>query len=368
MATRKISRRTLVGLALISVLLFVLAYHSYELVRQPWYAEKLKAARLALVASNAVKARAVEKGLVIDAVNDQNLTGLIGQEYTDVTTDRGLLEAKLTTTNPNFAAVIVDMLKEAGLGKGDLVAIGMTGSMPALNISVLAAVEALELKPIIVSSVGASTWGATDPDFTWLDMESYLFEKRIFHFRSIAASMGGGRDLGRGLSNLGRELIEKAIQRAGIPMIKANSLEEAIEKKLNLYDQYAKSKPIKAYINIGGGLASLGAAINGRLIPPGLSKYLGMINFPVKGVIVQMAHRGIPIIHLLNIKKIAIRYGLPWAPHPMPEIGEGKVFIEERHHVIIAFLCLILLIGCITVLVRVDLFHRLFLKRVAEPS
>jgi poly-gamma-glutamate system protein len=151
MATKKLSSRTLIGLTFISILLFALAYHSHILVRQPWHSEKIKAARLCLVAANAIKAQAVEKGLVIDAVNDPNFTGLIGLEYTDVTTDRGLLEAKLTTTNPNFAAVVVDMLKEAGLSKGDLVAIGLTGSMPAMNLAVLAAIEDLELKNIIIA-------------------------------------------------------------------------------------------------------------------------------------------------------------------------------------------------------------------------
>jgi len=365
---KKISRTTLIGLALISLVLFTLAQISHEIVRQPWHQEKLKAARLALLAANAVKAKAIEKGLVIDAVNDPNLTGLIGMEYTDVTTDRGLLEAKLTTTNPNFAAVVVDMLKEAGLVKGDIVAIGLTGSMPAMNIAALAALEALELKPIVIASVGASTWGANSPDFTWLDMENYLYEKRIFHVKSIAASIGGGRDNGRGLSNLGRELIQKAIQRAGVAFLNDNHLEDSIRKRIELYDHQARNKPIKAYINIGGGLASLGAAINGNLIPPGLSKNLGLKNFPVKGVIVQMAERGIPIIHLLNVEKIARSYGLPIAPQPMPEIGEGKVFFEERHNILIALLCFVILLGCITVFVRLDLFHRLFLKRMTPAS
>jgi poly-gamma-glutamate system protein len=365
---KKISRTTLIGLALISLVLFTLAQISHETVRQSWHQEKLKAARLALLAANAVKAKAIEKGLVIDAVNDPNLTGLIGMEYTDVTTDRGLLEAKLTTTNPNFAAAVVDMLKEAGLVKGDMVAIGLTGSMPAMNIAALAAIEALELKPIIIASVGASTWGANSPDFTWLDMENYLYEKRIFHFKSIAASIGGGRDNGRGLSNLGRELIQKAIQRAGVAFLNDDHLEDSIKKRIELYDHQAKSKSIKAYINIGGGLASLGAAINGNLIPPGLSKNLGLKNFPVKGVIVQMAERGIPIIHLLNVEKIARAYGLPIAPQPMPEIGEGKVFFEERHNILIALLCFVILLGCITVFVRLDLFHRLFLKRMTPAS
>ncbi len=368
MPAKKISRRTLIGLTVIALLLFFLASHSYQIVQQPWHNEKLKAARLALIAANAIKARAIEKGLVIDAVNDPNLTGLIGEEHTDITTDQGLLQAKLTTTNPNFAAAIVDMLKRAGLKKGDWLAVGLTGSMPAMNLAAFAAMEALELKPIIIASVGASTWGATNPDFTWLDMESYLFEKKIFHFHSVAASIGGGHDKGRGLSGLGRQLIEKAIERTGLVSIQGGNLEESIQKRMEIYDQEAKSHLIKAYINIGGGLSSLGAAINGQRIPPGLSKDLALNNFPVKGVMVQMAERGIPVIHLLNVKTLARLYGLPIAPQPLPEIGEGKIFFETRHHVMIAGLCILLLVGCITVFVRLDLFHRLFIKRVSQET
>ncbi len=368
MPAKKISHRTLVGLAMIALLLFFLAFNSYQIIQQPWHNEKLKASRLALIAANALKARAIEKGLVIDAVNDPNLTGLIGEERTYITTDEGLLQAKLTTTNPNFAAAIVDMLKQAGLKKGDTLAVGLTGSMPAMNLAALAAIEALELKPIIIASVGASNWGATNPDFTWLDMEKYLFDKKIFHFRSVGASIGGGHDKGRGLSSLGRQLIEKAIQRTGLTLIQGNSLEESIQKRMEVYDQYSKSHPIKAYINIGGGLSSLGAAINGQRIPPGLSKNLALKNLPVKGVIVHMAERGIPIIHLLNVQTLARMYGFPIAPQPLPEIGEGKIFFETRHHVMIAGLCIVLLVGCIVVFVRLDLFHRLFMKRVSQGS
>ncbi len=59
----------------------------------------------------------MENGVFIDVINDPNQTALIGQEYTLVTTDRGYIEAKLSTTNPNFAAVIVQLLKDAGSEK-----------------------------------------------------------------------------------------------------------------------------------------------------------------------------------------------------------------------------------------------------------
>lgn len=358
----KISPKILGFLALISLALFYLCFNTRLTIRQPWYKEKIKAARLMLLAEETIKREAREKKIPIDKVNDPNESGLIGNEQTLITTDQGFIEAKLTSLNPNFAAVVVDMIKSAGLEKGDTVAVGFTGSMPALNIAVLAALTSLELKPIIISSVGASSFGANNPDFTWLDMEKLLYDKKIFNFKSVVASLGGGKDIGRGLSEEGRTLLIKAIQRNKIQLLKTLTLEDSINQRINIYDKYSAPNRIKLYINVGGGLASLGATINWQLIPPGLSMNLARHNYPIKGVIVKMAERGIPVIHLLEVEKIARAYGLPISPVPLPEIGEGKVFEEEKHNIELAVLCSIILIGLLFVVVRLDIFYRAYLK------
>jgi hypothetical protein len=46
-----------------------------------------------------------------------------------------------------------------------------------------------------------------------------------------------------------------------------------------------------------------------------------------RGVIQEMASRNIPVIHLLFIKGLADRYGLPWDPVPLPKPGEGSLFL-----------------------------------------
>src|SRR5210317_1920655 len=102
------------------------------------------------------------------------------------------------------------MLKEVRLKENDVVAVAFTGSFPGLNIAVLAALQTLNLYPLIITSIGASNWGANDPYFTWLDMERELYNAQIFKYRSIAASIGGGLDRGRGLSPEGRKLIKDA--------------------------------------------------------------------------------------------------------------------------------------------------------------
>ena len=117
------SNIVLSALSLLSLLAFIAVENSKIDVEQDWYSEKLKAASLAKKAAETLKDYRLEKGVFIDDVNDPNQTALIGQEYTQITTDRGYIEAKLSSTNPNFAAVIVQLLEDAGVNEGDNVAV-----------------------------------------------------------------------------------------------------------------------------------------------------------------------------------------------------------------------------------------------------
>ena len=63
-----------------------------------------------------------------------------------------------------------------------------------------------------------------------------------------------------------------------------------------------------------------------------------------------MASRGVPVIHLLNIKGLAAAHGLPWDPSPLPQPGEGDLYARpERLTVALAafggiYACLAVLI------------------------
>ena len=338
------SKTVLSVIALLSLMAFLAVEYGKEDVKLKWYDQKIEASKLASEAAEYLKEFRMHKGVFVDIINDPNETALIGQDITPITTDRGFIEAKLTSTNPNFAAVIVDMLKEAGLEKNDVVAIAFTGSLPGLNIAVHSAVQTLELKPIIITSVGASNWGANDPDFTWLDMESLLFKAKIFKNKSVAASIGGGLDRGRGLSPDGRQLITDAIKRNKIEFINEEHLENSIQKRMDVFDHHREKKKIKAFINVGGGISSIGSVENGKYIPTGLSTILPMKNYPVRGVMIQMAENNVPIIHLLNINKLALKYGLPVNPVPLPRAGEGEIFIQKRYSVLLTLSVTIFLV------------------------
>ena len=359
------SKSVLSVLALLALIAFLLVEYDKVDVKLKWYDQKIEAAKLSKKASEFLKEFRMQKSVFIDAINDPNETALIGQDITPITTDRGYIEAKLTATNPNFAAVVVEMLKEAELEKNDVVAVAMTGSLPGINIAVHSALQTLKIKPIIITSVGASNWGANDPYYTWLDMERILFDEGIFKFKSVAASVGGGLDRGRGLGPEGRQLLIDAIQRNEIEFINEEYLENSIQKRIEIYNKRREKDKIKAFINVGGGISSIGSTENVQFIPNGLITSLPMKNFPTRGVIIQMAEKNIPVIHLFNINQLAHQYGLPIGPTPLPQPGEGEIFVQKRYSVILTAALTLFLVAAITFVFIMEMKrHRLGSERI----
>ncbi len=341
----------LIALAILGIGFHFLAEKSRLLQPQAHMVEKMAAATTTVRCFEAIRQHRLGAAGSFDRENDPEESGLIGQEFTLTTTDRGVLEAKLTSVNPNFAALFVHYFLDVGLEAGDDIAIAMTGSFPALNIAVLAAAEELQLKPQVITSVGASMWGANNPDFTWLDMEKLLCDRGLLTTRSLAASLGGSNDRGRGMSPEGRQLLEQAVTRSGIPLIIRPTVDEAIQERIALFDEAAWPRGIKAYVNIGGSSASIGTRLNGTLIPSGVNRVLKPYNWSQRGVLHDYARRRVPVIHMLRIESIAQNHGFPVAPDVVPAVGEGAIFHREVYDLkVVIPLFLIFVVLCFGVL------------------
>ena len=266
-----------------------------------------------------IKMAAVEK-----AIAAQQVIGgrLIGEEYTPITTTLGAYEAKVLSANPEFAAVAVDLLCSGGIKRGDAVALNMSSSFPALNIAVIAAVDALGCKPIIISSVGASTWGANRPDFTWLDMEGELVAKGVWPWRSSAAGIGGGSDQGYGLSPEGIEQITTAIQRNGSKTVGGTTLSEAIERRLSLYKQENQGHLPKVLVNVGGSHVIFGERGHDAFLREGLTVGYHPSLAMSDGLAAEFTKSNRPVVHFINIQRLAAQYNI----HAGNPVGESKAF------------------------------------------
>ncbi|OGD28023.1 MAG: hypothetical protein A2Y56_10330 [Candidatus Aminicenantes bacterium RBG_13_63_10] len=322
----KSARRFLYGLALLSLAAYllarVLAFGPAEELggRMLLAAKTMEQAGLALLECRGAK------GVATDPLVDPNRTGLIGLERSPLTTSLGNLEAKRTTTNPDFAALIVRLLDEARVRKGDAVAVGASSSFPALIVAALCAAKAMEVRPLIICSLGASQFGANDPDFDWLDMMDCLNAARILDVRPVAVSAGGDADSGRDIDPETRAMLLERLSRRGDVFLDEPSLENNVAARLRLYEQAAGDGGIRAFINIGGSWANLGTDSRVLEVKPGLARVGSIPPRPRRGVLFEMARRGVPVIHLLFIKGLADAYSLAWDPQPLPKPGESPLY------------------------------------------
>ena len=343
---------TLVILSAIALVSFVVSINSTTIDISPSYDMKIKAANLMKESMVELKNVRMEAGVFIDDENDPNETGLVGSPFSLITTDEGDLDAKLTTLDPNFSAGMVELMLRMNLQKGDTVAILLTGSMPGANIAVLTAANAMGLIPMVITSVGASQWGANHADFTWLDMESILFNKGLINSRSVAASVGGRNDMGRLLSPAGREIIISNIKNYNIPLIRKNRLADNIDERMKLFESFNKIMNYSAMINVGGGVASLGTSFNSKLLPAGIVNRSEVVNISIRdggieGVLAKFAKKNVPVLHVLNIKSLTEQLGMPFAPIPIPEVGSGVLYAEEKYNILIATVCLFIVCGLV---------------------
>ena len=267
-----------------------------------------------------VKSEAISK-----TIEAQNIIGdrLVGPEFTLITTTLGAAEAKRLSLHPDFSAVITCWLIDAGLKAGDKVAVNFSGSFPALNIATLAAIHSLRLEPIIISSVGASTWGATDPSYTWLDIEQSLVEAGLWNWKSTAASLGGVADRGRGLFPEGIELAREAIRRNKLVELQPNSVNDAIDQRLTIYRSASGTLP-SALVNVGGNHVIFGEKGHALPLRQGLTFGYHPELSGGQGLSLPFFTANRPVIHIINIRELAAEYGIS-ANTP---IGTSRVLLK----------------------------------------
>ena len=259
---------------------------------------------------NVIRKEKMEKGIISDVNSNVFNRSLIGDDFTLITTTLGSLGAKEVSTNPDFAALMVRLLKETGLQTGDKAGIILSGSFPALGISTLAAIQTLELEAVVMSSLGSSTYGANQKEATWIDMESWLADKGSLKFTSVVVSMGAENDIGEGLTDEGIEIMKNAVSRNNSKLYQPENLIESIQRKVEIFS----SEDIAVLINIGGNQSALGGCTHGVSLPNGLHRELKLCNDPDRGVMQEMNAKGIPVINLLNIKDLASLYGIDLSP------------------------------------------------------
>lgn len=351
----KASRGVLLLTAALAVMGYLLIEGFPQKVKKAHYSEKLRAARQMERGMEAIRQTRLAIFGRLNPETDPAGTGMIGEPLTPITSKAGKLSAKQAAANPNFAALLVQFYKKAGLKEGDVVAMAFSGSFPSLNLAALTAAETLKLKPVPIISLSASQFGANNPELTWLDMERILFEKGIVRSRSVAVSLGGHEDRGKGLSSEGVGLLREAIRRnPGVEFIDPATLGASIDLRMNVYQEAAGEKPIAAYVNIGGGIGSVGSTLVKQSFKPGLNLSVPEAANLADSVMTRMAKNGVPVIHLVYIEKLARQYGIIIHSDQRGRAGEGRLFLAKGYNLILVWGVLAGLCLALFVLLRLD--------------
>lgn len=394
--SQKISSTSLLSLAVMSVAVVIAVQQVpsrwgvlERLVGSTWRIpdledRMLRASKQADNAFRAIHDKRTELGHRMLAIHDPANTGMVGASMSLVTSLPGHLDAKLTSVNPNFAAVAVRLLVDAGVRPGDRIAIGCTGSFPALNIAVYSAAEAMDLRPVIVSSAASSQFGANEPDLMWPDMEKMLFDQGIFHHRSEMVSRGGFQDRAAGMSDQTRELLEASIRRSDFPLMDSTSDDDAIRRRMMVYSQAVQDETFAAYVNVGGGDASIGGTLGNDVLGEGvirpLSKLdprrlLGLDRTSIRTrkagvatvedptgesasavatdcVATRFLASGVPVINMINVVKLAKQYGLPVQSPEKILPGEGGVYVIADTRRPLALVGILLILSVTFLVVR----------------
>jgi poly-gamma-glutamate system protein len=286
----------------------------------------IEASQVMAEAMDVLKECRKSKRIPLNRKDDLNETGMIGVEHSMITTSIGHLEAKRTSTNPNMAGLLVLILNECGVKERDIVAVGASGSFPALIVATLSAVKAMAAEPLVISSLGSSQWGANHPDFHWLEMFNCLVAQNIFSVQPLAVSVGGEKDVGEDMDEKGRLHLLEEIGNHGFLLLSEPDLVQNVRQRMELLRQGAKGKDIKAFVNVGGSWANMGIDSSILRVKPGFNRISELPSPETRGMIYAMASENIPVIHLLYMRGLAQTYGLPWDPVPLPLPGQGEFY------------------------------------------
>ncbi|MFA7126012.1 MAG: poly-gamma-glutamate system protein [Bacilli bacterium] len=328
-----------------------------------YFLEQKEAATLTMQAYEAIYNERQARGLLYtdptrqNEVMDPYESGLLGYWLTNITTTTGDLRAKQLSINPNFAAVVIDMIYKAGLSSGDEIGVVMSGSFPAIGIATLCALEVMNIHTCVIASIGASSYGATIPEFTIFDMMNVLYDQEILKSQLDYVSWGGFNDTGLEYPDDVRMSIFSRIEASSIPLLTGGSFEGVISERMRILNDALPH--MSMFINIGGHFASMGQGFSTYLDDNGLIMQGKRLYSSDRGLINRYLEQGLPVIHFINIESLVIEYDLSLSYEPISLDLSSSVYHDEVVNGILL---------CIPLLISVVIFLRIGFKRKDPDS
>ncbi|MCL2602085.1 MAG: poly-gamma-glutamate system protein [Treponema sp.] len=276
---------------------------------------------------------------------------IVGIDYSSITTTLGNYAAKKSTENPVIAALMVRLLKDAGVTSDSVIAINASGSFPGFLLAALSACTVLGLETRVVASIGSSTYGANVPGNTIADMLTSE-SVRALGFTLLAVTPGGSGD--RGLELDSEELARAAqmLEYNGVPFIQPENLAAAIALRSRLLDPATSS----LLVNIGGNHAAMGDDVE-LALRSGILQPEPNTVFSESGLVQHFLAEEKPVIQILNLNKLYATYGLTFDSNGKLISGSDKIYRQKALPPFVAVLPIVGL-GVLLVLFGVNRYSR----------
>jgi poly-gamma-glutamate system protein len=272
------------------------------------------------------------------AITDPLRTGLVGVEWSPLTTTPGSLAAKRTTAHPLWVALFRGWFSEQRAAGVDTVAIGASGSFPGIFIAARIAAESLQLRTVVVGSLTSSNYGANLPEMDLAEMDHVVRAAGLLAEAPAGFSPGGDDDAARDLDDADRRALYERLAELGPlghdPGDLATSLAWRDEVLLGRHEARRGTGASRVFVNIGGHAANYGVgvaplALPAGVIPAGGERHAaGLRSGPGDSIALRAIRRGYAVINVLNIRGLAAAHGIPFDPARIPP--PSTVRLPER--------------------------------------
>jgi poly-gamma-glutamate system protein len=160
-------------------------------------------------------------------------------------------------------------------------------------------------------------------------MAAALRARGVIRARVAAAVLGGDGAVGGGIDAAGIAALRASAARDEVLLIEARPLAALIEALLgrvnaSIFDAARDETRPGAVINVGGALIGLGSCREAAELPPGLATRAPSCAAGTPGLAMRLAQAGVPLLHVLNIRRLAVEWGLPFDPVPLPAPGNNS--------------------------------------------
>src|SRR5262249_14674116 len=139
-----------------------------------------------------------------------------------------------------------------------------------------------------------------------------------------AAVLGGGGAIGGSMDADGVAALRRSAARDGVPIVEAKPVAALIDALLGSINAAAGDARPRLVINVGGGLIGLGSCRESHELPPGLTRKPPPCSDGTPGLAMRLAADGAPILHIINLRRLALEWGLPFDPTPLPIPGNNR--------------------------------------------